>query len=164
MIRPVLQLGDPHLLEHSQPASFPLDAATMEIVRDLLDTMAHFKSVGIAAPQIGYPIRAFVMSTELTQRKDVARIGPLVFINPTVVQLSGRCSSDHEGCLSSGDQHGNPYFRAAVDRAAWVDLEWFDQNGGSHRERFQEFHARIVQHEMDHLDGRHFVHRLTSMD
>lgn len=77
----------------------------MEIVRDLLDTMAHFKSVGIAAPQIGYPVRAFVMSTELNQRKDVARFGPLVLINPTVVQLSGRCRSDHEGCLSSGDQH-----------------------------------------------------------
>ena len=148
MIRPILRYGDSPL--HA-PAE-PVDAITPEIdriVRDMVDTMYAAPGIGLAAPQIGVPLRVFVI--DLSVGRDPT--GLIVMINPEIERLEGVQLED-EGCLSL------PGFNATVVRPSSVVVKGLDRHGAPARFEGGGLLARALQHEIDHLDGTLFVDRL----
>ena len=138
-----------------------------DFVRLMLVTMQEAPGVGLAAPQIGVPLRMFVFgdtdnntryltAKEREQRGRVV-IGPEVWINPSFTPMSDRKVSFFEGCLSV------PGFQARVERYEEVELRGFDENGNEKNAlQLRGWPARIVQHEIDHLDGILYVDRMDS--
>jgi peptide deformylase len=129
-----------------------VDAFTPEIVRlidDMTETMYAAPGVGLAAPQIGVPLRIFVADISVGRDPD----GLMVFVNPEFVERDGR-QIEEEGCLSV------PGFNATVVRPSRVVIRGLDRAGKEHRREGSELLARAFQHEMDHLDGLLFVDRL----
>ena len=136
-----------------------------DFVRLMLVTMQEAPGVGLAAPQIGVPLRMFVFgdtdnntrcltAKEREQRGRVA-IGPEVWINPSFTPMSDRKVSFFEGCLSV------PGFQARVERYEEVELRGFDENGNEKNAlQLRGWPARIVQHEIDHLDGILYVDKM----
>jgi peptide deformylase len=148
MIRPILKYGDPVL--HGRARL--VETITPEIDRlvgDMIDTMYAAPGVGLAAPQVGVPLRIFVV--DVSGGRDPA--GPTVMINPEFVQQDGM-QLEEEGCLSV------PGFNATVVRPSRVVVEGLDREGSPHRHEGTGLLARAFQHEMDHLDGLLFVDRL----
>jgi peptide deformylase len=148
MIRPILKHGAAVL---HQPAA-PVEAVTPEIVTlvdDMIATMYAAPGVGLAAPQIGVPLRIFVV--DLSVGRDPA--GVVVMINPSFVEQEGMQLED-EGCLSI------PGFTATVPRPTRVAVKGLNRDGREHQVGGTGLLARALQHEMDHLDGRLFVDRL----
>ena len=148
MIRPILKYGDSVLHEEAKP----VDAVTPEIERlidDMIETMYAAPGVGLAAPQIGVPLRVIVV--DISVGRD--RAGPIVMVNPEFVERDGM-QLEEEGCLSV------PGFNATVVRPARVVLKGLDRYGAEHQREGTGLLARAFQHEMDHLDGTLFVDRL----
>jgi peptide deformylase len=148
MIRPILKYGDQVLHDAAQP----VDAVTPEIVRlidDMIETMYAAPGVGLAAPQIGVPLRIFV--ADISMGRDPG--GLMVFVNPVFVERDGM-QLEEEGCLSV------PGFNATVVRPSRVVIKGLDRDGEEHRREGTALLARAFQHEMDHLDGMLFVDRL----
>jgi len=148
MIRPILKYGDSVLHEEAKP----VDAVTPEIERlidDMIETMYAAPGVGLAAPQIGVPLRVIVI--DISVGRD--RAGPIVMVNPEFVERDGM-QLEEEGCLSV------PGFNATVVRPARVVLKGLDRSGAEHQREGTGLLARAFQHEMDHLDGTLFVDRL----
>lgn len=148
MIRPVLKYGDRVLHE----AARSVDALTPDIdsvVADMIDTMYAAPGIGLAAPQIGVPLRMFVV--DITLGRDPT--GLIVMINPTFVARDG-VQLEEEGCLSV------PGFNATVVRAERAVIKGLDRSGAEHEREGTGLLARAFQHEMDHLDGTLFVDRL----
>jgi peptide deformylase len=148
MIRPILKYGDPVLHETARPiAAVTPDIAT--VVADMIDTMYAAPGIGLAAPQIGLPLRIFVVDISLG--RDPA--GLIVMINPEFVERDGMQLED-EGCLSV------PGFNATVVRPEHAVVRGLDRNGAEHQREGTGLLARAFQHEMDHLDGALFVDHL----
>ena len=148
MIRPILKYGDSVLHEQAKP----VDAITPEIERlidDMIETMYAAPGVGLAAPQVGVPLRVIVVDVSLG--RDAS--GPIVMVNPEFVERDGM-QLEEEGCLSV------PGFNATVVRPARVVLRGLDRSGAEHQREGSGLLARAFQHEMDHLDGTLFVDRL----
>ncbi len=148
MIRPILKYGDSPLHE----AARSVDAVTPEIdrlVNDMIETMYAAPGIGLAAPQIGVPLRAFVI--DLSIGRDPT--GLLVLINPELVEVDG-VQLEEEGCLSL------PGFNATVVRPSKVVVKSLDRHGAEQVIEGTGLLARAFQHEMDHLDGALFVDRL----
>jgi peptide deformylase len=144
-IRPIRELGDPVLRTPADPVrDFDRDLAAL--VRDLEDTVDHPGRAGLAAPQIGVGLRVFSWNVD-------DEIGHLV--NPVIVSLSEETQDDDEGCLSV------PGLYAPTVRAMHAVVEGFDVNGKPLRVEGSGLMARCLQHEVDHLDGRVFLDRLT---
>ncbi len=151
MIRPILRHGASVL--HT-PAR-PVDEVTPEIqqlVDDMIQTMYAAPGIGLAAPQIGVPLRLFV--ADLSVGRQAADL--YVFINPQFVEREGM-QIEEEGCLSA------PGFNATVARPARVVLRGVDRHGQEQRVEATGLLARCFQHEMDHLDGRLFIDRLRGL-
>jgi peptide deformylase len=148
MIRPILRYGD-HVL-HARAGH--VDALTPEIdriVADMIDTMYAAPGVGLAAPQIGVPLRMFVVDISIGRDPG----GLIVMINPEFVERDGM-QLEEEGCLSV------PGFNATVVRPQHAVLKGLDREGAEQRIEATGLLARAFQHEMDHLDGTLFVDRL----
>ena len=148
MIRPILKYGDAPLHE---PAG-PVDAITPEIDRlvdDMIETMYAAPGIGLAAPQIGVPLRLFVIDLSIGRERN----GLLVLINPELVEVDG-VQLEEEGCLSL------PGFNATVVRPSKVVVKGLDRHGVEQTIEGTGLLARAFQHEMDHLDGALFVDRL----
>ena len=148
MLRPILKYGDQVL--HG-PAT-PVDALTPEIdhlIEDMIETMYAAPGIGLAAPQIGVPLRVFVVDTSVG--RDPSDL--LVFINPEFIERDGM-QLEEEGCLSV------PGFEATVVRPARVVLKGLDRDGTAVQREATGLLARAFQHEMDHLDGTMFVDHL----
>ena len=144
-IRPIRELGDPVLRTPADPVrAFDRDLAAL--VRDLEETVDHPGRAGLAAPQIGVSLRVFSWNID-------DEIGHLV--NPVIVSLSEEIQDDDEGCLSV------PGLYAPTVRAMHAVVEGFDVNGKPLRVEGSGLMARALQHEVDHLDGRVFLDRLT---
>lgn len=147
-VRPILRMGDPRLLEHSAPV---LEFATPELyalVADMEDTMRAARGAGLAAPQIGVPWRVVIFGSEGNPRYPGAEAVPYtVLINPVLKPRWGRREEDWEGCLSV------PGMRGLVPRHRRLRYRGFDQHGAPIERQVAGFHARVVQHEVDHLDG-----------
>ncbi|MFM7170432.1 MAG: peptide deformylase, partial [Cyanobium sp.] len=153
---PVLRLGDPRLRQPSSPVpkewfgSRWLDA----LLTDLRDTMAARQGAGLAAPQISWPWRVVIYGITSNPRyPEAPPIPETVLINPQLTPVGTATQVGWEGCLSV------PGLRGQVRRWQTLDLTWQDRLGRVHGERVEGFHARVVQHECDHLDGYLFPDR-----
>ncbi len=144
---------DPVLLKKSAPVE-AFDDALRERIAEMWEVMYEEGGVGLAAPQVGWSVQLLLMNP--TGSKD-DRSGERVVINPQVVKSWGK-AKDQEGCLSFPD------ILVDVTRKAGVRLRWQDEHGETHEEDVNEFPARIVQHEMDHLEGVLLVHRMSPVD
>lgn len=148
MIRPVLRMGDPRLLEKSRPVQSFGTPELRELVSDMRDTMAHLNGAGLAAPQIGVLLRVVIFGVQRNPRyPDAEEVPETVLVNPVIAPLGGEIDEDWEGCLSV------PGLRGVVPRFRRLRYGGFDEHGAAVERSVEGFHARVVQHECDHLDG-----------
>lgn len=148
MIREVLRMGDPRLLEKAAPVARFDTTELNGLLADMRDTMAHLNGAGLAAPQIGVPLRVVIFGVKANPRyPDVDEVPDTVLINPKIDRLSDEEEEGWEGCLSV------PGMRGWMPRWRRLRYAGFDQSGTFFEREVEGFHARVVQHECDHLDG-----------
>ena len=148
-IRTILKMGDPRLLRIAQPVTeFDTDALHA-LVRDMFDTMRAVNGAGLAAPQIGEDLQLVIFgSAERNPRyPDRPLVPPTVLLNPVITPLGSEEEEDWEGCLSV------PGLRGKVPRWSRIRYTGVDLYGDPIDRTVDGFHARVVQHECDHLDG-----------
>jgi len=148
MIRPILKMGDPRLLERSKTVERFGTPQLKELLADLRETMAAAEGAGLAAPQIGVGLRVVIFGFDKNQRYPDADPVPYTeLINPLLAPLTHEMEEGWEGCLSV------PGLRGQVPRFTRVRYTGFDPQGQPIQREVSGFHARVVQHECDHLDG-----------
>ncbi len=148
MIREVLRMGDPRLWEVSKPVRQFGGVELHELLTDMRDTMAHLDGAGLAAPQIGVGLRVVIFGVQSSPRyPGIEAVPDTVLINPVIQPLSDEVEEGWEGCLSV------PGMRGWVPRWRRLKYRGFDENGKPFEREVEGFHARVVQHECDHLDG-----------
>jgi peptide deformylase len=148
MIRAVLRMGDPRLLEKSRAVEAFDTAELHALVDDMRDTMAHLNGAGIAAPQIGVPLRVVIFGVHRNPRyPDAEEVPDTVLVNPVLRPLGEEMVEGWEGCLSV------PGMRGLVPRYRELHYRGFDERGREIDRTVAGFHAVVVQHEVDHLDG-----------
>jgi peptide deformylase len=148
MIRPVLRMGDPRLLERSREVEAFGTSGLRELIADMRDTMAHLNGAGLAAPQIGVLQRVVIFGVKANPRyPDAEEVPDTVLINPVIKPIGREMEEGWEGCLSV------PGMRGVVPRYRRIRYTGFDERGESIDRTVEGFHARVVQHECDHLDG-----------
>lgn len=157
-VRPILRMGDPRLLEIAQPVR-DFNAPELQIlIADMFDTMAAAGGVGLAAPQIGVGLQVVIFGFEASARYPEAGAVPqTILINPCITPLSTVEELGWEGCLSV------PGLRGEVPRFTEIRYQGFDEDGQPVDRSVQGFHARVVQHECDHLIGRLYPTRMRDM-
>ena len=148
MIRPVLRMGDPRLWQTSLPIEQFDTKELHDLLHDMRDTMAHLNGAGLAAPQIGVPLRVVIFGVAVNPRyPDIDPVPDTVLINPALTPLSSEEEEGWEGCLSV------PGMRGWVPRFSKLRYSGYDETGKRFEREVEGFHARVVQHEVDHLDG-----------
>jgi len=158
MIREILKMGDPRLLRIAPPV--PPDmfgtAALQQLIMDMFDTMESVDGVGLAAPQIGIDLQLVIFGFAHSERyPDAEAVPRTILLNPLITPLSPLLEEGWEGCLSV------PGLRGAVDRYQSIRYEGFYPDGQPIQRVAHGFHARVVQHECDHLIGRLYPSRIT---
>jgi peptide deformylase len=151
MVRPITLYGDPSLELISTEVRKGTEAA---LISDMFETMHKAGGVGLAAVQIGIPLRLFVIEAHLEKENFHFRE---VFINPHIIREFGELVKHPEGCLSV------PQIAALVERPSSIEIEWWNEKWEYRKEVFDGFAARIIQHEYDHLDGNLYVDKLDKM-
>jgi len=147
-IRPVLRMGDPRLLEPSRPVKKFRTAELITLITDMRDTMASLNGAGLAAPQIGVNLQVVIFGVEANPRYPDAESVPFtILINPKLTPLDDELEEGWEGCLSV------PGMRGLVPRHKNLRYQGFDEKGKKIDRTVSDFHARVVQHECDHLAG-----------
>ena len=158
MIRAVLKMGDPRLLEKSRPVEAFGAPQLRELIADMRDTMADLDGAGLAAPQIGVPLRVVIFGVKRNLRyPDAEEVPDTVLINPVITPLGDEMEEAWEGCLSV------PGMRGVVPRFKRLRYRGFDESGNPIDRSVEGFHARVVQHECDHLDGILYPMRIRDM-
>ena len=157
-VHDILKMGDARLLRVAQPVpeiDFDSDALHL-LISDLLDTMRAVNGAGLAAPQIGVDLQLVIFgSNDFNPRyPDRPQVPPTVLINPVITPLSAAEEDDWEGCLSV------PGMRGVVPRWSQIRYTGFDQYGDPIDRTVDGFHARVVQHECDHLIGKLYPMRV----
>lgn len=147
-VRPVLKMGDARLWERAQPV-FDFDAPDLqELLVDMWDTMAALQGAGLAAPQIGVGLQVVIFGVGHNERyPDAEPVPETVLINPVLTSLDDEMEDGWEGCLSV------PGMRGLVPRHRHIRYRGFDASGRPVDRSVSGFHARVVQHEVDHLFG-----------
>jgi peptide deformylase len=141
-------MGDPRLLEVSRPVERFDTAELRELLTDMQDTMHALNGAGLAAPQIGVPLRVVIFGMQSNPRYPDAEPVPFtVLVNPVLEKLGDELEEGWEGCLSV------PGMRGLVPRYKRLRYRGFDASGHAIDRTVDDFHARVVQHECDHLDG-----------
>jgi peptide deformylase len=148
MIRPILKYGDRTLHEPAAPVE-SITPEIQQVVDDMIATMYAAPGIGLAAPQVGVPLRILVVDLSVGRDPD----GLTVLINPELVERDGM-QLEEEGCLSV------PGFNATVVRPARVVIRGLDRTGAMRQYESDGLLARAFQHEMDHLDGKLFIDHL----
>lgn len=151
-VLPVLTVPDPRLRQKSKPVSV-VDDKIKQLVRDMFDTMNAEDGCGLAAIQIGVPLRIFIVDISYK----FPHIAPLTIINPVIISTSNDTTMEDEGCLSVPDQY------AAVERPLSITLEHLNESGNKKTIEASGFLAKAIHHEMDHLEGKLFIDYLSSM-
>jgi len=156
-VRTVLRLGDPALRQRAQPVVDVHDPALRQLIVDLEDTMAACSGAGLAAPQIGVPLRVVLFGGGGPNPRypDAPAIPSTLLINPVLTPLGPECDEAWEGCLSV------PGLRGRVPRWLRLRYQGIDGEGKTVDRSVEGFHSRVVQHECDHLDGVLFPDRLS---
>lgn len=148
MIRDILRMGDPRLLEKARPVEAFGTPELRMLIADMQDTMRAANGAGLAAPQIGVGLRVVIFGFEANPRYPQAEPVPVtILVNPVLTPLADEVEEGWEGCLSV------PGLRGAVPRWTRVAYRGFDVEGSPIQREARGFHARVVQHECDHLDG-----------
>jgi peptide deformylase len=157
-IREVLKMGDPRLLRVAQPVGRFGTPELENLLTDMQDTMRNLNGAGLAAPQIGVGLRVVIFGIEANPRYPDAEPVPFtILINPQIKPLSETLDEDWEGCLSV------PGMRGLVPRYREVRYTGFDATGAPIDRSVKDFHARVVQHEVDHLDGILYPRRIRDL-
>jgi peptide deformylase len=155
-LRDILKMGDARLLRVAQPVTaFDTDALHV-LISDMFDTMQSVDGAGLAAPQIGVDLQVVVFGTDQRNPRypDAPAVPRTVLVNPVITPLSADEESDWEGCLSV------PGLRGMVPRYSHIRYTGFDQYGDPVDRTVHGFHARVVQHECDHLIGKLYPMRV----
>lgn len=157
MILPIYTYGNPVLRKEAEAIS-PEYPQLAQLIDNMFDTMHHADGVGLAAPQIGLPIRLLVI--------DLAAFGEddpelatfrTVMINPEMLEMSEEEVEANEGCLSI------PGISEKVPRSEWIRIKYFDADFSEHIDEFEGFRARVIQHEYDHLEGSLFTDHINPL-
>lgn len=147
-VRDVLRMGDPRLLQRAAPVETVGTRELDELLRDMFDTMRALDGAGLAAPQIGVGLRVVIFGFARNSRyPDAEAVPETVLINPELTPLSDEMEDGWEGCLSV------PGLRGVVPRYRRLRYRGVDAAGRAIDRSVEGFHARVVQHEVDHLDG-----------
>ena len=147
-IKPVLRMGDHVLLQRAAPVEQFDTPELHALIRDMEDTMEAMNGAGIAAPQIGVSLRVVIFGVGANPRyPDAEEVPYTVLVNPELTPLNEEMEEGWEGCLSV------PGMRGVVPRYSRLRYTGFDQYGNPIDRTVSGFHARVVQHECDHLDG-----------
>jgi peptide deformylase len=158
MIRNVLRMGDPRLLAVAAPVKDFQSDELKSLLADMRDTMAHLNGAGLAAPQIGVGLRVVIFGVKSNPRyPDAEEVPDTVLINPVLERLSDEVEEAWEGCLSV------PGMRGVVPRLKRLRYSGFDEKGQPFTRDVADFHARVVQHECDHLDGILYPRRIRDL-
>ncbi len=157
-VRTLLRMGDPRLLETARPVAEFGTAELDALIRDMFETMADAGGVGLAAPQIGVGLQVAIFGFEQSERYPDAEAVPMtILINPVVTPLSDDEELGFEGCLSV------PGLRGEVPRFRHIRYQGFDPLGRAIDRTVEGFHARVVQHECDHLIGTLYPMRMRDL-
>jgi peptide deformylase len=148
MIRPIIKYGDTVLRESAQPVT-DLTSEIQALIDDMIESMYAAPGIGLAAPQVGAPLRIFVIDVSVGRDPS----GLITLVNPEFVEREGM-QLEEEGCLSV------PGFNATVARPRHAVVKGIDRSGAERTIEGEGLLARAFQHEMDHLDGKVFVDRL----
>jgi peptide deformylase len=155
-IHTILKMGDPRLLRAAQPVTaFDTDELHL-LITDMFDTMRSVNGAGLAAPQIGVDLQLVIFGTDAPNPRypDVPLIPRTVLLNPVITPLGSVVEDGWEGCLSV------PGLRGVVPRFSNISYTGFDQYGDAIDRTVDGFHARVVQHECDHLIGKLYPMRI----
>jgi len=158
MIREILKMGDPRLLRVAPlvPAAMFGSAELDTLIADMFETMHDAGGVGLAAPQIGVDLQLVIFGFEHSERyPDAPEVPQTILLNPVITPLSQDMEEGWEGCLSV------PGLRGAVSRYSLIRYEGVGPRGERIERTAEGFHARVVQHECDHLIGRLYPSRIT---
>ena len=148
MIKPVLRMGDPRLLERAAPVAEFDTPELHELIQDMEDTVRAKNGAGIAAPQIGVNRQVVIFGVGFNPRyPDAEQVPYTLLINPVLEPIGAEMEEGWEGCLSV------PGMRGVVPRYAKLRYQGYDQFGNPIERTVTGFHARVVQHEADHLMG-----------
>ncbi len=157
-IRPVLRMGEPRLLEVARPVEAFDTPDLHALLADMQDTMRALNGAGLAAPQIGVGLQVVIFGLEHNPRYPDAEVVPYtVLINPELEPVGEQMEEGWEGCLSV------PGMRGLVPRYTQLRYRGFDPYGGAIDRTVSDFHARVVQHEVDHLRGVLYPMRIRDM-
>jgi peptide deformylase len=157
-VRTILRMGDPRLLEIAKPITDPQSPEIEELLRDMFDTMQAVGGVGLAAPQIGVGLQVVIFGFEKSERyPDAPPVPQTILINPVITLLSEEEELGWEGCLSV------PGMRGEVPRCRRIRYQGINEQGKPIDRRVESFHARVVQHECDHLIGILYPMRMRDM-
>jgi peptide deformylase len=154
-VRTILRMGDPRLLEMALPVRDFSTNALKVLIDDMFDTMEAAGGVGLAAPQIGVGLQVVIFGFERSERyPDAETVPQTILINPLITALSAEEEFDWEGCLSV------PGLRGEVPRFSRIRYQGFGLDGRAIDRTVEGFHARVVQHECDHLIGKLYPMRV----
>ena len=154
-VRTILRMGDARLLALAQPVTDFADPGLNILIDDMFDTMAEAGGVGLAAPQIGVGLQVVIFGFEKSERyPDAEPVPQTILINPVITLLTEEEDLGWEGCLSV------PGLRGEVPRHKQIRYQGFDPQGHVIDRTVEKFHARVVQHECDHLIGKLFPMRM----
>lgn len=158
MIREILRMGDPRLLRIAKPVTEFDTSELHTLIADMFETMHAAGGVGLAAPQIGVDLRLVIFGFERNERyPDAPAVPQTVLLNPVLTPLGDDMDDGWEGCLSV------PGMRGLVPRYRRLRYTGFDPQGNAIDRIAEDFHARVVQHECDHLDGILYPRRIRDL-
>lgn len=157
-VHEILKMGDPRLLRVAQPVQHFDTPDLHALIADMFETMAAANGAGLAAPQIGVDLQLVIFGYSSNPRyPDAPPVPPTVLINPVITPIGDAISDGWEGCLSV------PGLRGLVPRFATIRYNGFDARGLPIDREADGFHARVVQHECDHLVGRLYPTRMADL-
>ena len=157
-IREILRMGNPVLLKEAEKVIKFDTPEIHELIMDMIETMKDAQGAGLAAPQVGESIQLVIFGVDKNERyPDAEEVPFTVLINPVITPLNQEKEDDWEGCLSV------PGMRGVVPRYKTINYKGFDQYGNEIDRDVEGFHARVVQHECDHLFGILYPSRIENM-
>ena len=158
-IRKVSQMGHPVLRQRAAeiPPAQMQSPQMQRLIDDMIETMIDYEGIGLAAPQVFEPLRLIVLGNPDPDPQDEAAIPLTVLFNPQFTSLSPERLDAWEGCLSI------PQLRGVVPRSAAVEVQGYDRQGQAVELEVEDFFARVLQHEIDHLDGVLFLDRMADL-
>lgn len=154
-VLPIVTYNDPILRKKAEPVKNNTDDL-QQLIEDMFETMHNSEGVGLAAPQIGKSLCFFVIDADPMAKSDEEKSGPMVFINPEIIERKGKNVSFEEGCLSIPDVMDK------VIRPDEIVIRFLDRNFKKKESEFNGVAARVIQHEYDHLEGILFIDHLSA--